>query len=427
MATERADVDATAPRGGPAGIVDWGGLPREQQPAQWAVRWHATALFLALLVAAPVAHGLQLLTEFVPSPRREKVAAEWGWEPVMEGRWTDAVGRFLEKDNPLAQSIRGSWNDLRWRLGILQNEQVHVGRNDWFYLRNSLDPSQQRIESGAASRAQVMEAVTARAQRLGIHLVALVVPDKERIYPEYAYADGTMPSPKHGLYSRILEDLRRAGIPAVNVAEVMHAARPAPGPGNLYYQRDTHWTVHGAFLAAQALRGHLEQSPARDRLGREVLYAVPQPMVVNLMPDLVALCGLRTWESRVGWMDEPVVLPASVVSSRLSESKQYWRLRTAAIDVRPGLPMDAIADEALVALAGSSFSAENGKDAIAFALGRPVDGKGVHKGASALRGLAEALDRIEQGESKARVVVWEFVERAWLEGAWTAPEALLRR
>lgn len=426
MADVRKDGRAGATGEDPAGLVDWSRLPSAQAPGQWAIRWHATVLFLACLAVAPLTHFHRMATATLPSERYVRAAAEWQWDGVMEGRWTTAVGTWLEKDNPAARALTGSWNDLRWRLGILQNEQVHVGAKDWFYLRNSLAPSAERIESGAESRRQVLEAVAARTRRLGVHLVVLLVPDKERIYPEYAYADGQMPSPKHGLYARIIDDLKLAGIPVVDVARVMHEARPAPGPGNLYYQRDTHWTVHGAFLAAQALRRHLETSPLRDQLGREVLYAVPQPMVVSLMPDLVALCGLRTFETRLEGMGEPVLLPASVVSSQLSESKQYWRLRTAAIDVRPGLPMDALADEALVALAGSSFSAENGKDAVAFALGRALDGRGIHKGASALQGLAETLDRMEQGESKARVLVWEFVERAWLEGVWVPPAGLLR-
>lgn len=427
MTPVRSQTDAAKGAEDPAGHVDWGQLPKVQDPAQWAVRWHAVVLFLAFIAVAPLVHLAHMATTTMPSERRLRADGEWTWDGVMEGRWTTAIGSWLEKDNPVAGAMTGNWNDMRWRLGILQNEQVHVGRDNWFYLRNSLDPSQQRIDSGAESRRQVLEAVAARARRLGIHFVVLLVPDKERIYPEYAYADGVMPSPKQGLYARIVDDLTAAGIPVVDVARVMHEARPAPGPGNLYYQRDTHWTVHGAFLAAQALRSHLEQSPVRDQLGRDVLYGVPQPMVVNLIPDLVALCGLRTWETPLAGMEEEVLLPASSVSSRLSESKQYWRLRTAAIDVRPGLPMDALADEALVALAGSSFSAENGKDAVAFALGRAVDGRGIHKGASALQGLAESLDRIERGESKARVLVWEFVERAWLEGVWLPPAGLLRR
>ena len=427
MATLRSRVDAGTGIEDAAGHVDWGRLPKEQAPAQWAARWHAVVLFVAFLTVAPLAHLAIMVTAPLPSERRLRADGEWTWDGVMEGRWTTAIGSWLEKDNPVAGVMTGNWNDLRWRLGILQNDQVHVGRDNWFYLRNSLDPSQERIDSGAESRRQVLEAVAARARRLGVHLVVLLVPDKERIYPEYAYTSGVMPSPKQGLYSRIVDDLARAGIPVVDVARVLHEARPAPGPGNLYYQRDTHWTVHGAFLAAQALRQHLESSPVREQLGRDVLYAVPQPMVVNLMPDLVALCGLRTWATRIAGMDEDVLLPASSVASRLSELKQYWRLRTAAIDVRPGLPMDALADEALVALAGSSFSAENGKDAVAFALGRAIDGRGVHKGASALQGMAETLDRIERGESRARVLVWEFVERGWLEGVWAPPEGLLRR
>lgn len=425
MAVLRNRTDERAP--GPSDPVDWSRLPATQTPGQWAARWHAVGLFAALVTMAPVLHVYRMGVATAPSPRLAKAGESWNWDAVMDGRWTTAIGTWLEKDNPLGGYLTGTWNDTRWRLGILQNEQVHVGSSNWFYLRNSLDPSQQRIESGAESRRQVLEAVVARTRRLGVHLVAMVVPDKERIYPEYAYADGVMPSPKHGLYSRILDDLAAAGIPTVNVAQAMHAARPAPGPGNLYYQRDTHWTVHGAFLAAQALRSHLEASPARDRMGREVRYAIPQPLVVNLMPDLVALCGLRTLEGRAEGLDETVLLPASVVSSRLSEAKQYWRLRTASIDPRPDLPMDGLADEALVALAGSSFSAENGKDAVAFALGRAVDGRGIHKGASALVGLAETLERIEEGRSKAKVVVWEFVERAWLEGAWSPPPSLLRR
>lgn len=404
--------------------VDWDAPAGPQTPGQWAARWHVLVLFVGFLLLAPLSHLWVMLSPGKPSHRLEKL--DTSVDALLAGRTTSQLDEYLEKESPFVKQLRGHWNETRWRLGIFQTQQVHLGKDDWFFLRSSMHPTVERIEAGTAMRKQVMDAIVARCRRLGVYLCAAVVPDKERVYQELAYESGQMPPLKAELYRRILDDLAAAGIPAVDLDAVMRGTRANPGSGRLYYQRDTHWSVHGAWPAALALRAHLEASPAAGQLGPLVNYAVPQPSSVNLLPDLVLLCGFVSREHALEGTTDTVLMPASAVSSQLSELKEYWTVFTAAVEGRPAVPHDELLREAAIALAGSSFSQDIGRAAFAFGLGRALDSRAVHSGASSVVSLAEALDRIESGESKAKVLVWEFVERAWLEGVWAAPAGLLR-
>jgi hypothetical protein len=69
-----------------------------------------------------------------------------------------------------------------------------------------------------------------------------------------------------------------------------------------------------------------------------------------------------------------------------------------------------------VLLLGTSFSEVNGAAALAFALARPVRAV-LEPGASGLPALHEVAEELRLG-TRARVVVWEVVERGLFEADW---------
>ena len=76
---------------------------------------------------------------------------------------------------------------------------------------------------------------------------------------------------------------------------------------------------------------------------------------------------------------------------------------------------------AQVALCGTSYSDVNFRWPVAWFLGCLVDFRGAVPSGGPFRGLHETLARIRSGASKARLIVWEFVERMYLEPEWRNP------
>ena len=74
-----------------------------------------------------------------------------------------------------------------------------------------------------------------------------------------------------------------------------------------------------------------------------------------------------------------------------------------------------------VALAGTSFSEHGLRWALPFTLGRRVDTRGVVGAGGPFQGLRAQLGRIERGESEAKILLWEMVERSYLEPDWRTP------
>jgi hypothetical protein len=341
----------------------------EQSPLQWSVRWNGILCFLLLIASVPV---LQLGWFCARGPDAHMVRTrsqidrpDWQWSAIEEGSWMKSLERWLQ--------------------------EAAVAR---------------RTEQ----RRQKLVRLRERAERAGLAIVALPIPDKARVCAEFAFPGGVLRQDLQPVYGTVLADFAAAGIPTVDAWSVLQAARIGDPAQLLFHRRDAHWTLAGCMAVARALAVNLEQGPFADRLGPKVPLTLLAPMRIEVIPDLVALLGLRTW---VGpGAAGPITRPASLVSSRLTEVKEYWAAGRA----------DAAAPyEPTVAVAGSSFSVENGYEAYGWFLGRPMDHVAVWPGALPWESVERALLRAERGETKARVLVWEFLERTYGDPDWTSP------
>jgi hypothetical protein len=278
------------------------------------------------------------------------------------------------------------------------------------FLRTFLNVNGAAVARGTEQRREKLMRLRERAERAGIAIVALPIPDKARVYAEFAFPGGVVREDLQPVYGTVLADFAAAGIPTVDAWTVLQSARIADPAQLLFHRRDAHWTLAGCMAVAKALAVNLEQGPFADRLGPRVPLTLQAPMRIEVIPDLVALLGLRTWVAPGA--AGPITRPASLVSSRLTETKEYW----AAGKADPAAPY-----EPTVAVAGSSFSVENGYEAYGWFLGRLVDHTAVWPGALPWESVERALLRAERGEAKARVLVWEFLERTYGDADWTSP------
>ena len=104
----------------------------------------------------------------------------------------------------------------------------------------------------------------------------------------------------------------------------------------------------------------------------------------------------------------------------LSEEKDYYRVWIAGTG-EPNRVFEDAQHLGKLALCGTSFSEGTFSSAVPFILSRIVDARGVVPAGGPFKGLQAQLERIARGESEAVIVVWEMVERSYLESEWLEP------
>ena len=399
-----------------------------QSTGQWAVRWHGVVLFCLLCLSVPLWHltwhGLlgheRPLVQTRDSASwptfslASAIRARPGQPPETPAAWMSQVERYLQSNSPIVWQLRGAYNEHRYQLGIYQSDAVYFGRDNWAYVAPTIDPDLEILDRHAEERARFLQQVRDRAEELGLSLVVTLVPDKVRIYPEYAYPDGQLPPGKAGVYGRLLAEFEAAGIATVDLAQALGVAKQAADQP-VYYARDSHWRATGALAAATATAAWIESNVPASELGARLPTELGPGRSVFGLSDIVAVAGFRTFEQDTGG-EYPKTLPASRVAALLSQTKNYYAVQVAG---QPPIRMLApeVLEQARVLQAGTSFSGDNGAAALRLVLGRPVETELV-PGADGLQPLAECLRRAAAEPGRYRVLVWEIVERGLFSGAW---------
>lgn len=403
---------------------DEAAIAAAQSPGQWAVRWFALVAVAALCVSVPLVHVLWhgVLGHDEPLLRtRSQVAAPAAdFSSLTSGDWMAKKEIELREASPVVWWLRGNWNELRYRAGVPQSRDVEFGDDDWLFIHQSIHPNERGFRKATAKRRAFLAEVRDLVRAAGAELFVEIVPDKARIYPEHAWPGSEMPAAKAGNYARILAELTELGIPTVDLAAALraHRAQPSPGvpDGDLYFRRDTHWRAPGALVAGLTVAAALEQRFG-DRLSPRRAMQPTGEMQVRAVGDLTGQLGILTMIQ-----PDPVTgqrtVALSLLADQLAEPRSYYGV---AFTTPQGLVhMDGHDPDAEVLVIGTSFSEENGMNALSLALGRAVRGV-IVRGAQGMLPLREALAELRQG-TKAKVVVWELVERGMFEGAWLDPK-----
>ena len=297
---------------------------------------------------------------------------------------------------------------------------MHFGSDGWFFIRNSIEPDNAGFERATAQRRAFLSGVRDAVRQSGAELLMVVIPDKARVYADLAYEDGEIPPNKRDNYAKILAELAELDIPAVDMATPLRAAREAERAtgrdGQLYYAHDTHWQAGGAFVGMQAVAAEVQRRFG-ERLAAPVRAEVTGPRVMRAVGDLSDMIGLLTTVQPDPHVDQRTVA-LSLLSDALIERRELYGVRLLT-DAGP-VQMTGDDPDAEVLLIGTSFSQANGHNALSLHLGRPVRGV-IIRGAQGMKPLQAALDELRAG-TRAKVVVWELVERGMFQGAWLDPK-----
>jgi hypothetical protein len=394
-----------------------------QTSAQQAMRWHGLVLVGALLAVVPLVHvvwhGMLGHDEPLLRTRSQVDAPAATVANVMDGSWMVAKEKELREASPVSWYLRGAWNDLRYRVGVPESAQVHFGKDEWFFIKESVHPDRAAFERARPNRLRFLAEVRDLVRKSGAELFVFVNPDKARIYPDFCYPDGVLPPAKQGNYAAILADLATLGIPTADFASAIAAARaadphPATPEGELYYRRDTHWRPQGALVAGAVAAAAIE-ARVGDRLRPRVEMRLPGKDTARVVCDLVSNMGIHTVEypERLA-----TTAPASFLAESLAEVKEYYALEWKS--EQGFLRMDGEYADAEVLLIGASFAKDNGAVALSYSLGRPLR-TSIRFGATGLASLQAALPELRAG-TKAKVVVWDIVERGFFSAEWQDPK-----
>ena len=158
----------------------------------------------------------------------------------------------------LRQELITGRNGLAELTGSSAVEEVILGREGWLYYAPTLGDytgasalSREELASAAANLGLIAEYCRDR----GVDFLFVPAPNKNSLYPEHM--PEYTPAGERDL-SRLLALLTEEGVPCADLTPLFAAQEET-----LYYAHDSHWTVHGAALAADGINA---------ALGRESRY-----------------------------------------------------------------------------------------------------------------------------------------------------------
>ncbi|MDA0373776.1 MAG: hypothetical protein O2865_08320 [Planctomycetota bacterium] len=360
-------------------------------------RWTVAVVFTAFVSLGPV---LQ-----VTSPAmRTRAAKPWPAferEPFLDGTWATEVEDHLRETSPWTIGLRGVAAEA---LEVMGRHEVdlEIGRAGMIFAPFSMFPNFWLVKKQRADRIETYREVSTWLAERNIELICVPVPDKVRIESARLSPGRKLSPEKLAFYDQILAELREGGIEALDVARSMHEWRRAEPEVALYHERDTHWTSVGAWrtalLIARAIaaEGWLEGAPRAPVIGTP---ANP----VQAREDLAAMCGF---------------LENGLFRDRIFDTWAGAGARIAGSGAGVSLPLPREVADAPVAVCGDSFAEGGLAWTLPLALGVTVDSIGAQAAKGPLHGLVETLRRIDRGELRPRIVVWEFIERSVSEDWW---------
>jgi hypothetical protein len=352
-------------------------------------------LFLGIVGSVPLSQAVMeacrgerplALEIFHTKPTRQNLRA---YESNLgDASW--AVAKF----RPWAQYAQFAW----FKDG---GEKALLGRDGWLFYRPGVEYATERpgTRHPTTTAADAISAIIDFQDQLaarGIHLLVMLAPDKESVYPERltrrAGALEIMTSPET---REVLSRLKAAKVEIIDLFDLFaraKAAAPATSPA-LYLQQDSHWSPAGVELAARAVAQRVIQYGWVEP--GTVAYAI-KPSPVGRVGDILRMLQVPQLES-----EAPVEMASCRQVSRADTGEPYKDdARSQILVLGDSFLRIYQTDEP----GAAGFIAHLSKE-----LRKPVASIVNDGGASTL--VRQELTRRPSLLNSKKVVIWEFVER----------------
>jgi alginate O-acetyltransferase complex protein AlgJ len=347
-------------------------------------------LFLAILAGPPL---LQIAVE------------------AQRGEWPAALQVFRQRPTP--ENLRAYENSLqnasvtvrtlRPKMQALQffmlrdaGEKALVGPGGWLFYQPGIGYLTQRPRPGDSTAQDAAAAATRFRDDLaarGIRLIVMPTPNKESVYPDKLSWWAAPPSDVLSKEtSSFLAQCEATGIEVVDLFRLYRDARRS-STELLYLEQDSHWSPTGMEIAAMAVAARIFM---RGWLAPGPISFDAHPAPIHEVGDIVRMIRSPEIEARV--------LPQAIATS------QVVRRDTGALFTDDASPEVLVLGDSFLRIYGRDAPGSAGFVAhLARELGRPVAGIINDGGASTL--VRQELFRRPRLLARAKVVVWEFVER----------------
>ena len=299
-------------------------------------------------------------------------------EAVLNGDWSAAYEANFEEGLLLRKPAEIVWNGLKFRVFGEGLDGVLVGSSPWLFSSEEFSAP----EAGAlATNLDYITSVQQYLAQRDVDLVVALVPAKARMF-EAQLGRYRLPDTVQRRYSELLGALEQRSVP---VADLL----PTLSNEATFFKTDTHWTPHGAALAAEAIAELVRGRPFAG-LG-DSIFETTLTGREELTGDLLNFVPLGGLEPRFGL--EPETLERFETRSQGS----------ADLFASPDIP---------VTLVGSSYSADERwhfAGALKTALGADVlNAAEVAQGP--FRPMATYLDAAF-AQDPPELIIWELPER----------------
>ena len=150
-------------------------------------------------------------------------------------------------------------------MAASDRSHVHIGRDGWLFLIGGSNRVMDRYRGPLAQWwllrrwSRLIAARAARAERLGIRCLHVVVPEKLSVYDNKT--DGLRYAPGHASTRQLARRLGRSHA-YLDLLAPLRAARDGATP--LYLRTDTHWSLEGCLLVYRAIMRALSATPPSD-------------------------------------------------------------------------------------------------------------------------------------------------------------------
>ncbi len=318
-------------------------------------------------------------------------------ERLFDGRMAQGFEKHYDAQFPARNFGISVWAAIDYLLFDEAQTGLVIGKDDWLFTDEEFVIAEGASATVDANLALV-EAVRDRLAAQDVRLVVAVVPAKARIYAEQL--QNRQPPALHGaLYERALEEFKAAELAAPDLRGVL-ADGKARAP--TYLRTDTHWTPHGAALAAvelaKAVRTQLPapQAPRSYQTIRDARQAH--------RGDLLSFLPLDPYFSALLPPADELV-PAHTEAVGGSEQALLDTAGDGLLGGDGGAPR--------IALVGTSYSA-NAKWNFAGALQQALDEDVANYARDGKGPFVPMLDYLDSADFKnapPQLVIWELPER----------------
>jgi len=267
-----------------------------------------------------------------PAPHRPKSWAELKQLPkAVEAYWNDAFGfrRRLIRWHALA----------RYHLRVSPSSEVTVGRDGWLFYAGDTAADQHRglrklSPDDLAAWRYHLEARRDWLAARGAHLLFVIAPDKQSLYPEQLPQRFRSSAPAPA--DQLIDYLKARS--TVDVLDLRPALREAKAEGPVYCRTDTHWNDHGTYVVYRAIMQRLARWFPRVAARPPSDFSIRQTGPWS--GDLAALLGL----GGVLFERDTQLAPRTAIASRTlsadgpepETSMHFARMQVS--DAAPGAP-----------------------------------------------------------------------------------------